>query len=275
MAGGMRRSATRKGMPAKDRKPVDKCATYLRNKTPYLRYDSYLSEGLPIGTGVIEGACRHLVKDRMEITGAKRISSRSQPQVLKPMGRPIRFLRIRVNPMARIRAMENPMLTAVKPARGGCRVVRFPPAARRHPAASRISQPARIRPMLNSLPANTINNSRNSRISATSPLNPVITMAIRTRKFMSKALSPMGLARLFPVVFNTISIPAGGKIGNLFPSPVRVPGQTPQTVERTYAHDNAGRYLLVSLFFLLLTLPLILLICMFCNPIRNNLSAPI
>jgi hypothetical protein len=58
-------------MPAKDRKPVDKCATYLLNKSPYLRYDSYLSEGLPIGTGVIEGACRHLVKDRMEITGAK------------------------------------------------------------------------------------------------------------------------------------------------------------------------------------------------------------
>ena len=28
-------------------------------------------DGLPIATGVIEGACRHLVKDRMEITGAK------------------------------------------------------------------------------------------------------------------------------------------------------------------------------------------------------------
>jgi len=71
MAGGMRRSATRREMPTKDRKPVDKCATYLLNKSDYLRYDHYLSEGLPIGTGVIEGACRHLVKDRMEITGAK------------------------------------------------------------------------------------------------------------------------------------------------------------------------------------------------------------
>jgi len=39
----------------------------------------------------------------------------------------------------------------------------------------------------------------------------------------------MGLARLFPVIFNTISIPAGRKIGNLFPSPLRVPGQNPQT----------------------------------------------
>lgn len=71
MAGGMRRSATIRKMSAKKREPVDKCATYLLNKSPYLRYDCYLSEGLPIGTGVIEGACRHLVKDRMEITGAK------------------------------------------------------------------------------------------------------------------------------------------------------------------------------------------------------------
>jgi len=51
--------------------PIEKCATYLRNKSPYLRYDQYLSAGGPIATGVIEGACRHLVKDRMEITGAK------------------------------------------------------------------------------------------------------------------------------------------------------------------------------------------------------------
>lgn len=71
MAGGMRRSATRKKLSLKERAPVDKCATYLLNKLPYLRYDRYLADGLPIATGVIEGACRHLVKDRMEITGAK------------------------------------------------------------------------------------------------------------------------------------------------------------------------------------------------------------
>ena len=71
MAGGMRRSATRKKISKKKRKPVDQCATYLLNKSPYLKYNRYLSKGFPIGTGVIEGACRHLVKDRMEITGAK------------------------------------------------------------------------------------------------------------------------------------------------------------------------------------------------------------
>jgi len=37
----------------------------------YLRYDLYLAKGFPISTGVIEGACRHLIKDRMDITGAR------------------------------------------------------------------------------------------------------------------------------------------------------------------------------------------------------------
>ena len=36
-----------------------------------MRYDEYLKEGYPIATGVIEGACRHLVKDRMERSGMR------------------------------------------------------------------------------------------------------------------------------------------------------------------------------------------------------------
>jgi len=36
-----------------------------------VRYDAFLAEGMPISTGVIEGACRHLVRDRMDITGAR------------------------------------------------------------------------------------------------------------------------------------------------------------------------------------------------------------
>mgnify|MGYP001060250589 CR=1 FL=1 len=71
MAGGMRRSATMKKLTDKQREPVETCATYLKNKAPYLKYDRYLDLGFPIATGVIEGACRHLVKDRMDITGAK------------------------------------------------------------------------------------------------------------------------------------------------------------------------------------------------------------
>jgi len=71
MAGGMRRSATLRGLSAKTREPVDVCARYLSNHSSYLQYDRYLAKGLPVATGVIEGACRHLVKDRMAVTGAR------------------------------------------------------------------------------------------------------------------------------------------------------------------------------------------------------------
>lgn len=48
-----------------------KAVGYPRAKLPYLGYAIALAEGRPIATGVIEGACRHLVKDRMDITGAR------------------------------------------------------------------------------------------------------------------------------------------------------------------------------------------------------------
>ena len=70
VAAGMRRSATLRAMKASDRAPIDDCADYLLKYRAYLHYDEYLTAGLPISTGVIEGACRHLVKDRMDITGA-------------------------------------------------------------------------------------------------------------------------------------------------------------------------------------------------------------
>jgi exonuclease VII small subunit len=71
VAGGMRRSATRRGLLYKERKTVDACANYLLTYGPYLKYNHYLAQGFPIATGVVEGACRHLVKDRMEVTGAR------------------------------------------------------------------------------------------------------------------------------------------------------------------------------------------------------------
>lgn len=71
VAAGIRRSATRRDLDANRRTGADECADYLLRKQPYLRYDEYLAQGLPIATGVIEGACRYLVKDRMDITGAR------------------------------------------------------------------------------------------------------------------------------------------------------------------------------------------------------------
>jgi hypothetical protein len=71
VAAAIRRKATRLGLDAKERASADRCADYLRNKRPYLDYRSALAKGFPIATGVIEGACRHLVKDRMDLTGAR------------------------------------------------------------------------------------------------------------------------------------------------------------------------------------------------------------
>ena len=71
VAAGMRGSATLQGLSDAARKPVDKCAGYLLKYATYMKYSTYLAQGLPIATGVIEGACRHLVRDRMELTGAR------------------------------------------------------------------------------------------------------------------------------------------------------------------------------------------------------------
>lgn len=71
MAKSMRRSAKERGLSTKNRKGVDDCARYLVNNRRLLHYDRVLRDGLPIGTGVIEGACRYLVKDRMDRTGAR------------------------------------------------------------------------------------------------------------------------------------------------------------------------------------------------------------
>lgn len=71
VAAAIRRQATMAEMPADKRAPVDKCCDYLLKNQEFLRYDDYLAEGLPIATGVIEGTCRHLVQDRMGITGAR------------------------------------------------------------------------------------------------------------------------------------------------------------------------------------------------------------
>lgn len=71
VARGIRRSATCRHLTESEREPVDVCARYLINHAPYLKYHTYLKKGYPIATGIIEGACRYLVKDRMEITGAR------------------------------------------------------------------------------------------------------------------------------------------------------------------------------------------------------------
>ncbi len=71
VAAGIRRRATTYGYSGAERAGADECARYLDNKNDYLDYATALAKGWPIATGIIEGACRHIVKDRMDITGAR------------------------------------------------------------------------------------------------------------------------------------------------------------------------------------------------------------
>lgn len=70
-AAGMRRSATRRWLLPAERAAIDRCADYLLKNRERLDYATALQEGWPIATGVVEGACRHLVKDRMECGSAR------------------------------------------------------------------------------------------------------------------------------------------------------------------------------------------------------------
>ncbi len=69
--GGLKQKATKQGLSKYKEKELAKAIQYFQNNRQYMRYDVYLTSGYPIGSGVVEGACRHLVKDRMELTGMR------------------------------------------------------------------------------------------------------------------------------------------------------------------------------------------------------------
>jgi hypothetical protein len=66
---GLRAMGTRRRLGAAKRKRLEVICGYFRKNAPRMRYDDYLAKGYPIASGVIEGACRHYVKDRMERAG--------------------------------------------------------------------------------------------------------------------------------------------------------------------------------------------------------------
>lgn len=68
---GLRRMATVHGLRGEKRTTIIRVCGYFENNASRMKYDEYLCEGYPIATGVIEGACRHLVKDRMERSGMR------------------------------------------------------------------------------------------------------------------------------------------------------------------------------------------------------------
>jgi hypothetical protein len=75
---GIRYQATQCGLKGQKRKTVRGAAGYFERNRDRMKYDEYLAAGYPIGSGVVEGACRHLVKDRMERTGMRWLPSGAQ-----------------------------------------------------------------------------------------------------------------------------------------------------------------------------------------------------
>src|ERR1019366_8151907 len=71
VAAGIRRRATTYGYSQHERKGAAPCAPSLDAKAPSLDSPAALASGWPIATGIIEGACRHIIKDRFDITGAR------------------------------------------------------------------------------------------------------------------------------------------------------------------------------------------------------------
>jgi hypothetical protein len=69
--GGLRQMATKRGLSAAKQKKLTQICNYFHRNRHRMRYDEYLAAGYPIASGVIEGACRHLVKDRMERAGMR------------------------------------------------------------------------------------------------------------------------------------------------------------------------------------------------------------
>jgi hypothetical protein len=68
---GLRRMATQRGLRGAQLKEITTVCNYFVNNAARMRYQEYLQAGYPIATGVIEGACRHLIKDRMEQGGMR------------------------------------------------------------------------------------------------------------------------------------------------------------------------------------------------------------
>jgi hypothetical protein len=66
---GLREMASKRGLTGAKKKTLLKVCAYLKANRERMRYHEYLAKGYPIASGIIEGACRHLVKDRMERAG--------------------------------------------------------------------------------------------------------------------------------------------------------------------------------------------------------------
>jgi hypothetical protein len=69
--GGLRQMGTKQGLRGAPAQRLQRLCGFLQGNLHRMHYDEYLRAGYPIATGVIEGACRHVIKDRMERAGMR------------------------------------------------------------------------------------------------------------------------------------------------------------------------------------------------------------
>ena len=69
MIGGLKQMLTKQDLSGTKRRCLEQVIGYLERNRKHMRYEICLEKGYPIGSGVIEGACRNLINDRLELTG--------------------------------------------------------------------------------------------------------------------------------------------------------------------------------------------------------------
>jgi hypothetical protein len=62
---------TRRNLSGSRAKNLLGVAAYFHRNRDRMRYNDYLAQGLPIASGSVEGACKNLIKDRMERSGMR------------------------------------------------------------------------------------------------------------------------------------------------------------------------------------------------------------
>ena len=69
LIGGLKQMLVKHKLSSAKRRILNQVIGYLERNRKHMRYEICLAKGYPIGSGVIEGACRNLINDRLELTG--------------------------------------------------------------------------------------------------------------------------------------------------------------------------------------------------------------
>jgi hypothetical protein len=69
LIGGLKQMLAKHKLCGAKRHSLEQVIGYLERNRKHMRYEICLAKGYPIGSGVIEGACRNLINDRLELTG--------------------------------------------------------------------------------------------------------------------------------------------------------------------------------------------------------------